>query len=301
MTELRIQNLSKHFGAQKAVQNVSLVVPDGSCLALIGPNGAGKTTLINMLVQILKPDSGEILLDGKQVRHLKNLIGYLPQYPHFYGWMTAKECLNFMGKLSKMSQSDLNERIPEVLSLVGLEKEAAKRISGFSGGMRQRLGIAQAILHRPKLLVMDEPVSALDPIGRLEVIQLIEKLKSETTILFSTHILADAAEICDHITIIKKGEIVLDKPLETLLKEASTNVFEIELTGEEGEWYAEVSQHSNILFSEKKGTVYRFEVKDKAFMSDFLLQSLAAKHLEVVRFMNVHETLEQIFMKKVSE
>ncbi|WP_088840491.1 ABC transporter ATP-binding protein [Listeria sp. ILCC797] len=301
MTELRIQNLSKRFGAQKAVQNVDLVVPDGACLALIGPNGAGKTTLINMLVQILKPDGGEILLDGKPIRHLKNLIGYLPQYPHFYGWMTAKECLNFMGKLSKMNQADLNVRIPEVLVLVGLEKEGNKRISGFSGGMRQRLGIAQAILHRPKLLVMDEPVSALDPIGRMEVIRLVEKLKSETTILFSTHILADAAEICDHITMIKKGEVVLDKPLETLLKEASTNVFEVELLGENAAWYAEVSEHSNILFSEKKGSVYRFEVQNKAEMSVFLLQSLASANVEVVRFMNVHETLEQIFMKKVSE
>ncbi len=301
MTELRIQNLSKCFGAQKAVQHVDLVVPDGACLALIGPNGAGKTTLINMLVQILKPDSGEILLDGQPIRHLKNLIGYLPQYPHFYGWMTAKECLNFMGKLSKMNQADLNVRIPEVLALVGLEKEENKRIGGFSGGMRQRLGIAQAILHRPKLLVMDEPVSALDPIGRMEVIRLVEKLKSETTILFSTHILADAAEICDHITMIKKGEVVLDKPLQTLLKEASTNVFEVELLGENAAWYAEVSKHPNVLFSEKKGTVYRFEVQNKAEMSVFLLQSLASMNIEVVRFMNVHETLEQIFMKKVSE
>lgn len=301
MTTLKIYQLSKRFENKKAVSDVSFSVQDGECLALIGPNGAGKTTLINMLVQILKPDQGSILLDGEKMSGAREKIGFLPQYPAFYGFMTAVETLRFMGRLSKMSGKELEMRIDEVLQQVGLSEEGKKRVSGFSGGMRQRLGIAQAILHKPKLLVLDEPVSALDPIGRREVITLIEELKKETTILFSTHILQDAEEICDHITMMSRGEIVLDKPLSEIKKEASTSVFEVEFACFPEQWFEEIRKSDRWIRTERIGTICRFEANNRRIDGEWLFNEAGNAGLEIQRFENIHESLEQIFMKKVGE
>ncbi|WP_439443786.1 ATP-binding cassette domain-containing protein [Listeria aquatica] len=301
MTTLKINQLSKQFESKKAVKEVSFSVQDGECLALIGPNGAGKTTLINMLVQILKPDQGTILLDGEQISGAREKIGFLPQYPAFYGFMTAVETLRFMGRLSKMSGKTLETRIDEVLRQVGLAEEGKKKVSGFSGGMRQRLGIAQAILHKPKLLVLDEPVSALDPIGRREVITLIEALKKETTILFSTHILQDAEEICDHIAMMRRGEIVLDKPLSEIKREASTSVFEVEFARDPEWWFEAIRKSDCWIRAERIGTVCRFEAKNRREDGEWLFIEAGKAGLDIQRFENIHESLEQIFMKKVSE
>ncbi|EUJ33610.1 ABC transporter ATP-binding protein [Listeria floridensis FSL S10-1187] len=301
MTTLAVQNLTKKFGSKKAVSAVSLSVKDGECVALIGPNGAGKTTLINMLVQILKPDNGTILLDEKPIHLLRQQIGYLPQYPSFYGYMTAFECLRFMGKLSNMKGKQLEERIIAVLEQVGLLDEAKKKIAGYSGGMRQRLGIAQAILHKPKLLVLDEPVSALDPIGRREVITLIEALKSETTILFSTHILQDAAEICDHIAMMRQGEIVLDSSLDAIKQNASTSIFEIEFVQDPEAWFDKVKQNDKWNRAERIGHLCRFDAKELVTAREWLLAEALKSGLDVERFENIHESLEQVFMKKVSK
>ncbi|MEN2666077.1 ABC transporter ATP-binding protein [Listeria aquatica] len=301
MTTLKINQLSKQFESKKAVKEVSFSVQDGECLALIGPNGAGKTTLINMLVQILKPDQGTILLDGEQISGAREKIGFLPQYPAFYGFMTAVETLRFMGRLSKMSGRELEARIDEVLRQVGLAEEGKKKVSGFSGGMRQRLGIAQAILHKPKLLVLDEPVSALDPIGRREVITLIEALKKETTILFSTHILQDAEEICDRIAMMRRGEIVLDKPLSEIKREASTSVFEVEFARDPESWFEAIRKSDRWIRAERIGTVCRFEAKNRREDGEWLFIEAGKAGLDIQRFENIRESLEQIFMKKVSE
>lgn len=177
MKKLEIQGLKKKYNGKWVIKGIDLTINEKECVALIGPNGAGKSTMINMIVQILTQDEGQITLDGQNAKSVREKIGFLPQYPEFYGWMSATECLHFMGKLSNMEKTDLKTRIKEVLILVGLEESANKKISTYSGGMRQRLGIAQAILHRPELLVLDEPVSALDPIGRREMMLLLDKLK----------------------------------------------------------------------------------------------------------------------------
>ena len=164
--EISIENISKKFKQKKAVVNFSLKIQANECVALIGPNGAGKTTLLKIIVGILEASEGTIYLNDQKSTTQKKKIGYLPQTPQFFQWMTAEETLFFMGSLSNMSAIELDREIPLVLKKVGLHDSGKIKISQFSGGMKQRLGIAQAILHKPSFLVMDEPVSALDPIGR---------------------------------------------------------------------------------------------------------------------------------------
>ncbi|MBC1430323.1 ABC transporter ATP-binding protein [Listeria seeligeri] len=301
MGKLKIQGLKKKYNGKLVIKGINLTINNKECVALIGPNGAGKTTIINMIVQILTPDEGQITLDEQDAKLVREKIGFLPQYPEFYGWMTAVECLRFMGKLSNMEKKDIETRIQEVLLLVGLADKAKKKISTYSGGMRQRLGIAQAILHRPELLILDEPVSALDPIGRREIIQLLENLKKEITILFSTHILKDAEEICDRIAIIKEGELVTDKTVTQLLQEESSSVFDVEFIGDSDAWQQILIQNEFIEKIEKVGTVYQVYSTDRKACSEVILKTLLQINGELIRVENRHQNLEEIFMEKVGK
>lgn len=206
-----------------------------------------------------------------------------------------------MGKLSNMEKTDLKTRIKEVLILVGLEESANKKISTYSGGMRQRLGIAQAILHRPELLVLDEPVSALDPIGRREMMLLLDKLKKEITILFSTHILKDAEEICDRIAIIKNGELVSDKTVVQLMEEESSPVFDVEFSGDSEAWQTLLLQNEHVEKIERVGMVYQVYTTNQKAGSEAILKSLLQIEGEFIRVENRHQSLEEIFMEKVGK
>ncbi|MBC1979328.1 ABC transporter ATP-binding protein [Listeria marthii] len=301
MKKLEIQGLKKKYNGKWVIKGIDLSINEKECVALIGPNGAGKSTMINMIVQILTQDEGQITIDGIDAKSVREKIGFLPQYPEFYGWMSATECLHFMGKLSNMEKKDLAARIQEVLLLVGLEASANKKISTFSGGMRQRLGIAQAILHRPELLVLDEPVSALDPIGRREMMLLLDKLKTEITILFSTHILKDAEEICDRIAIIKNGELVADNTVAQLMKEESSPVFDVELNGDSDAWQKELLQNNYVEKIEKVGTVYQVYTTNQKAGAEAILSSLLNIDGEFIRIENRHQSLEEIFMEKVGK
>ncbi|EFR99312.1 ABC transporter ATP-binding protein [Listeria seeligeri] len=301
MGKLKIQGLKKKYNGKIVIKGINLTINNKECVALIGPNGAGKTTIINMIVQILTPDEGQITLNGQDAKLVREKIGFLPQYPEFYGWMTAVECLRFMGKLSNMEKKDIETRIQEVLLLVGLADKAKKKISTYSGGMRQRLGIAQAILHRPELLILDEPVSALDPIGRREIIQLLENLKKEITILFSTHILKDAEEICDRIAIIKEGELVTDKTITQLLQEESSSIFDVEFIGDSDAWQQILIQNEFIEKIEKIGTVYQVYSTDRKACSEAILKTLLQINGELIRVENRHQNLEEIFVEKVGK
>ncbi|MBC1999925.1 ABC transporter ATP-binding protein [Listeria marthii] len=301
MKKLEIQGLKKKYNGKWVIKGIDLSINEKECVALIGPNGAGKSTMINMIVQILTQDEGQITIDGIDAKSVREKIGFLPQYPEFYGWMSAAECLQFMGKLSNMEKKDLAARIQEVLLLVGLEASANKKISTFSGGMRQRLGIAQAILHRPELLVLDEPVSALDPIGRREMMLLLDKLKTEITILFSTHILKDAEEICDRIAIIKNGELVADNTVAQLMKEESSPVFDVELNGDSDAWQKELLQNNYVEKIEKVGTVYQVYTTNQKAGAEAILSSLLNIDGEFIRIENRHQSLEEIFMEKVGK
>ncbi len=219
MDMLTIQNLSKSFGKHQVIDNLSLTVPEHSIFGFVGQNGAGKTTTMKMILGLLKPDEGTILVGGQPVRFGQNqtnrMIGYLPDVPSFYPYLYPLEFLQLCGEISGMPRDMIRQRSQELLRLVGLEG-VKKKIGAFSRGMKQRLGIAQALLNQPKLLICDEPTSALDPVGRKEILDILQAVKGTTTVVFSTHILSDVERICDRMAVLHKGHIALTGTLAEL-------------------------------------------------------------------------------------
>lgn len=205
---ITIHNLHKTIDKQKILDGINLSIEDNECIGLLGPNGAGKTTLIKCLMGILSYESGDITFHSQPIEVYKKQIGYLSQYTDFKPWMTCQESLFFFGKLSGIKKDILKNRISETLKEVGLQDKQDVQVEQLSGGMKQRLGIAQAILHEPRFLILDEPVASLDPIGRNEIRKLIGRLKQRMTILLSTHILHDTQDICDRYVIMKNGRII---------------------------------------------------------------------------------------------
>ena len=189
MDILQIQNLSKSFGNHKVIDNLSFVVPEHSIFGFIGQNGAGKTTTMKMVLGLLKADSGSISVCGEKVSFgqtkTNQYIGYLPDVPEFYSYMRPKEYLKLCGEITGLPNEKIKRRSEELLTLVGLQ-DVNKKIGGFSRGMKQRLGIAQALLNEPKLLICDEPTSALDPVGRKEILDILQQVKGKSTVVFST-------------------------------------------------------------------------------------------------------------------
>lgn len=297
--KLEVKNVTKTYKEKTAVNDFSMVLQSGECVGLIGPNGAGKSTLIKVISDIINPTMGEILLNGKKISQMKKEIGYLPQYPNFYHWMTAQETLAFMGELSGLRKEDLTKDIPEILSKVGLSGEENSKVGTFSGGMKQRLGIAQALLHKPSLIVMDEPVSALDPIGRREVLDLIEEIKKDTTILLSTHILSDAEEICERFIIIKNGQKIEDTTISDLLNRNSENKMIFEVTSIDQEWMEVLKNLSYVKEVEAVGNKIKMQVEHIGLNKNLLLRSALDHQVDLVKFEINNDTLEEIFMKLV--
>ncbi|MDX9691052.1 MAG: ABC transporter ATP-binding protein [Acholeplasmataceae bacterium] len=216
-----IVNISKSFDGYKALQDVSFQLTKGEIVGFIGKNGAGKTTCINIIMGLLHPDSGYVELNHSQSNHPLR-IGYLPENPSFYPWMTPVEFLNY-----HLGHHNF-QYIEQLLDFVGLKEHQHRRIKGFSRGMRQRLGIAVALIHQPEILILDEPASALDPQGRNDILNIIIDLKKKgLTILFSSHILSDVEKVCDRVIMIHKGKIIKTISMHQLSKQYMTDVLEI--------------------------------------------------------------------------
>ncbi|MBG9564513.1 ABC transporter ATP-binding protein [Brevibacillus agri] len=220
MRVIECESLTKEYKDHKALKDVSFTIDSIGCVGFFGGNGAGKTTTIRILTGLAAPTAGKVKVVGYDVVTERNKVtsevGYCPQIPAFYNYMTATEWMHWVGKLYGLDKRTVKERTNELLELCGISEARNRPISGYSGGMKQRLGIAQALIHNPKLLVLDEPVSALDPMGRHDVLLLIEKLKRHMTVFMSTHILDDIERIADHIIIIKDGTVLLSSSLEEL-------------------------------------------------------------------------------------
>ncbi len=207
-----IRNLAKSFGGFPALNDVSFDIKEGEIFGYIGPNGAGKTTTMKILVGLITDFQGEVSIGGYQVPKRKDeihkLLGYLPQSVAFQEWRTVDQALTTFGKLSGLSDQKVEERIPEILGLLGLAEAQHKKVSQLSGGMVQKVGLAQALLHEPKFLVLDEPLGGLDPLSRFQFKEIVLKLaKKGTTSLFSSHILSDVQDVADRIGIISHGKI----------------------------------------------------------------------------------------------
>ncbi len=209
----------KVFRTSPALDGLSLSVPEGSVFGFLGPNGAGKTTTLRILAGLARATSGEARVLGHDVAgaggDVRALVGFLPDVPAFYKWMTAPQYLRFAGSLFGLRGAALEARVAALLDLAGLAG-VGTRIGGFSRGMKQRLGVAQALVNAPRLLLLDEPTSALDPIGRREVLDMIAALRGRTTVFFSTHILADVERVCDTVAIIDNGQVAAHAPIDEL-------------------------------------------------------------------------------------
>lgn len=226
MNTLTIDGLTKKFGTRTILDRISLTVPKHSIFGFLGQNGAGKTTTMKLILGLLKADEGQIEILGEKVSYgqtrTNRLVGYLPDVPEFYGYMRPAEYLKLCGKIAGLSKEEMLLRTDELLHLVGLSDVKGK-ISGFSRGMKQRLGVAQALLGKPKLLICDEPTSALDPVGRRELLDILSQVRGQTTVLFSTHILSDAEQICDRIAILHHGQLALCGELDKIKAEKAQN------------------------------------------------------------------------------
>lgn len=284
MNVLELKNVSMKFGDLQVLQDLSFSVSEGSIFGFLGKNGAGKTTTMKLILGFLKPTAGDIFVSGEKVTYgdtKKNrFIGYLPDVPSFYGYMNPKEYLRLCGRIAGMDKETIEKKSSELLSLVGLDG-VHRRIRGFSRGMKQRLGIAQALLNEPKLLLCDEPTSALDPIGRKEILEILQAVKDRTTVVFSTHILNDVERICDRICLLDHGKIRLE--------------------GEMGE--VKRSFHkpgvSITFLDEKNVEVYKQKLAALPEVLDVTLENSASITIELVPGANERALLEWVFKENV--
>lgn len=209
---IKIESLNKSFGKIKALDNLNLDIKRGELLGIIGPNGAGKTTAIRITCCILKPDSGDVLVDGMSIHQeqikIKSMLGYLPEEPNLYERFKARDLLQYFAELYGVPRGEINGRIEEMLELVGMSHRADDRINTFSKGLRQRIGIARAMIHDPQILIFDEPTMGLDPETSNNIREFIRKLKGDKTIILCTHYMDEADSLCDRVAILNQGKIM---------------------------------------------------------------------------------------------
>jgi len=213
---IKVENLTKKYGSVTALNGVSFVLNEGEVVGILGPNGAGKTTLLRILVMFLSQDDGTVTIEGMDIRNpsfeqaIKNKIGYLPEHAPLYEDMTVEEYLMFVGRMYGIAENDLCEKLSKVVERCGLKEKVGSEISTLSKGYRQRTGIAQALIHDPKIIILDEPTTGLDPNQRIEIRDLIKEIGKSKTVILSSHVLSEVQATCSRILIINKGKIVAD-------------------------------------------------------------------------------------------
>ncbi len=310
-TAIRCEALSKTYGQIVALQDLDLTVESGTIFGFLGPNGAGKTTTIRLLVGLARPTRGRGWVAGHEVtaggEAARRLIGYLPEEPAFYPWMSGGEFLDYVGRLFGLSEIERKKRVDALLGLAGLQEASHRRIGGYSRGMRQRLGVAQALINRPQVLILDEPASALDPQGRRDVLTLIEQLREQATVFMSTHILSDVERVCDRMAIIDRGRLVVEADREELQNRYAPPIFE--LAWDEGDnEQAQVTDLVRLLEGvpwvsqvERQSRALRVHVSDRARARRELLSLVAQSRLVLSRYELVRPTLEDVFLRLVNK
>ena len=302
---IRTEGLSKSFGEVHALKSLDLRVPQKSIFAFLGPNGAGKTTTIKLLLGLLKPTRGGGVIFGMDIVHdsvdIRANIGYLPQDARFYEHMTARQMLEYTAKFFYAGpQAEIDKRVSEMIELVGLEGKADRPIKGFSGGERQRLGIAQAEVNYPDLLILDEPAASLDPQGRRDVLEVMSRIRKYATIFYCTHILDDVQRVSDQVAIINQGELVTQAPIEELLAGTGDLIYSVTLRGDAQSAYNRINQLpwvSGIESSQEDGQViWQVSVTDEVAAEDQLMGLLVSNGLKVSNFSRKGHNLEDVFI-----
>ncbi len=295
MEMLHITNLCKRFGYKEVLQGLNLSVPEHSIYGFIGKNGSGKTTTMKTILGLIKADTGHIIVNGEKVVYgqtsTNRYIGYLPDVPEFYSFMTGPEYLRFCGEISGMKKSETEKRCQELLKLVGLADET-HRIKGFSRGMKQRLGIAQALLNRPKLLICDEPTSALDPVGRKEILDILLAVKEQTTVLFSTHILSDVERICTDVAFLNNGVVEIQGTLSDIKTKFRSEEYMLEPENDSDiltlkQAFPNIKQISRnqLTFCESDHTMFD------------ILRFVTDRRIALLKLERIEPTLESLFME----
>lgn len=304
------EGLGKSFGGVHALKPLDLRVPQKSIFAFLGPNGAGKTTTIKLLLGLLKPSQGSGRVLGMDILQnsvdIRAKIGYLPQDARFYEHMTARQNLEYTARFFYAgSRSEINKRINEMIELVGLEGKADRPIKNFSGGERQRLGIAQAQINHPDLLILDEPAASLDPQGRRDVLEVMSRIRNYATIFYCTHILDDAQKISDQIAIINKGELVAQASIEELLAGTHDLIYSITTSGNAHGAYTRIVQQpwvSSIEISQQgEQSNWQVTVTDEAVAKDQLMSLLVSNDLKVFSFGRKEKNLEDVFLNIIEK
>lgn len=305
---IRCEDLSKHFGKLVALDGLNLSVEQGSVFGFLGPNGAGKTTTLRLLAGITNPTAGRVWVAGQEVSpnslQLRSRVGFLPESPAFYGWMTGREFLRFTAELYGLDRGAARRRADELLEEVALAEAADRRVRGYSRGMQQRLGLAQALLNRPQVLLLDEPASALDPMGRRDMLEAIRARKGETTVFLSTHILADVERICDQVAIINRGRLIALGLLEELRAQRQRSLFEIEFEEDPapvaGRLAAVPWVRSSQVVHHNGRPVLHVDAGDLEAAKRELPRLLVDSGLTLLRYELALASLEQIFMDLVN-
>lgn len=307
MNAIELTGLYKTYGSVRALDGLDLEVPTRSVFGFLGPNGAGKTTTMRLLTGLARADKGTLLINGRPVvmGQSNREVGFLPEEPAFYPWMSAAEYLAFCAEIFGFSAKERKMRSEEMLERTGLLAESKRPVGGFSRGMRQRLGIAQAMLHSPSVLLLDEPVSALDPMGRKEVLEMIDGLKEDCTILMSTHILEDVERICDTVAILRKGKRVVQSNREELMEHYASRALEIEFGNGSVESIAaiaaELQNLKEVVSVQRNGHQLRLTVNDVSEAQKAVMRRALENDWHIEKLAVVKSTLEEVFVKLVEE
>jgi ABC-2 type transport system ATP-binding protein len=308
---IETHRLAKTYKGVQALQPLDLQVREHSICGFLGPNGAGKTTTIKLLLGLARPTGGSGQVFGMDIQkendEIRRRVGYLAQDPRFYEYMTARETLRFTARFFYTGpKAEIESRVAEVLDLVGLADKADRPIKGFSGGERQRLGIAQAQVNYPDLLILDEPAASLDPIGRKDVLDVMERLRKHTTIFYSTHILDDVQRVSDTVIILNKGTLVAQGPIEELLAWGQADSFTLTVKGDSASLEARLRCQpwvNGIETLSRNGRVsWQIRVSDPDQAEAQLVPlALSGGGVTVCEFGRKAQNLENVFMNIVKE
>lgn len=300
--QISINNVRKKFKSFEALKGIEIDISKKECIGIIGPNGAGKTTLLKIITGIIDPTNGDVTINGNPVLKEQNNIGYLPQYPKFHDWMNVYDVLEFYAKLSGIKSNEIESTIDEMLELVKLTEFKHKNANRMSGGMKQRLGIAQAMINKPKLVILDEPVSSLDPLGRREVLNLIKSIKDDATIIFSTHILSDAEEVCDRFCLLKQGTLLDDFYVEDKIASKTDNIVSIEVVSGLEEWESKINSLPFVKNYSKLKNTFHIEITDSNYETkNHLLKSLVEARVDFSQIEFSTFSLEKYFLEMVGD
>lgn len=304
---IEARDLTKRFNKFLALDRLSFTVSPGTVFGFLGPNGAGKTTTIRILAGLSSATNGTATVAGAPAvlnsRDLQTRIGYLPDNPAFYGWMTGKEAMIFAGDLFGLERAETMRRTRELLEAAGLAEAAGRRVEGYSRGMRQRLGLAQALINRPAVAILDEPASGLDPLGRVQVLELLRQLKEQqTTVFMSSHLLDDIERICDEVAIIDKGRLVVQSTIKGLRERYSAPVLELDFETAVPGIVDKLAALNSVVSVESVsggGRVLRVLLDDPSGGRDAVLGAISGYAATLRRYELVQPTLEDVFVRLV--